>query len=93
MAMMADPKLGEPKGGLQAPFVFKETNRYCMFYGDWDHIGLATSEDGKVFTRKLNERGHSDIFAALMKTRVIQWKFKCCYIPPSETVRTQPIAR
>ncbi len=25
--MMADPKLGEPKGGLQAPFVFKETNR------------------------------------------------------------------
>ncbi len=63
IAMMADPKFGESRGGLQAPFAFKETNRYYMFYGDWDHICLATSEDGKVFARKLNERGRSDIFS------------------------------
>lgn len=63
IAMMADPKWGESLGGLQAPFVFKATHCYYMFYGGWDHICLATSNDGKVFTRKLNQRGHSDIFS------------------------------
>lgn len=67
IAMMADPECGEPKGSLQAPFVFQETNRYYMFYGDWNHICLATSKDGKVFVRKLNERGHSDIFSGPYK--------------------------
>jgi hypothetical protein len=63
IAMMADPSLGEAPGGLQAPFVLKENNRYFMFYGDWERICLATSDDGKVFTRKRNERGQSDIFS------------------------------
>ena len=63
IAMLADPKFGETKGGLQAPFVFKESNRYYMVYGDWEHICLATSDDGKIFHRKLNARDHSDIFS------------------------------
>ena len=52
--MIADSKCGESKGGLQAPFVFKATNRYYMVYGDWEHICLAASEAGKVFNPKLN---------------------------------------
>lgn len=63
IAMMADPALGESKGGLQAPFVLQETNRFYMFYGDWERICLATSDDGKVFTRKLNEHGQPGIFS------------------------------
>src|SRR6266496_6856959 len=35
IAMEADTKLGETKGGLQAPHVFKEKGRYYMVYGDW----------------------------------------------------------
>lgn len=63
VAMMAAPGLGETEGGLQAPFVFKEDGRYYMVYGDWERICLATSEDGKVFARKLNSRGQPDLFA------------------------------
>ena len=62
IAMMGDPKFGEPEGGLQAPFVFKEKNVYYLFYGDWDHICLATSTDGKTFERVLNKNGKSDLF-------------------------------
>ncbi|HET6452890.1 MAG TPA: family 43 glycosylhydrolase [Armatimonadota bacterium] len=53
IAMQADPKFGETAGGLQAPYVLKHDNRYYMFYGDWEHICLATSKDGKAFERRL----------------------------------------
>jgi hypothetical protein len=62
IAMMSNPKVGEPEGGLQAPFVLKEKGKYYMFYGDWDHICLATSNDGKNFTRVLNQKGKSELF-------------------------------
>jgi hypothetical protein len=63
IAMQADPRVGETPGGLQAPYVVKVENTYHMFYGDWEHICLATSRDGKTFTRQLNSRGRSDLFS------------------------------
>ena len=51
IAMMADPKLGEPLGGLQAPHVIKYKGRYWMAYGDWDNMRLAVSRNGKDFKR------------------------------------------
>ncbi|MBP7948675.1 MAG: hypothetical protein KA004_03395 [Verrucomicrobiales bacterium] len=63
IAMRADPALGETDGGLQAPHVFKEQGRYHMVYGDWQRICLATSTDGKTFTRVLNARGQPDLFS------------------------------
>lgn len=54
IAMQADPKFGETAGGLQAPHVVKIGDLYHMFYGDWENICLATSRDGKTFTRRLN---------------------------------------
>jgi hypothetical protein len=51
IAMMADPALGEPLGGLQAPHVVKYKRKYWMAYGDWDNIRLAISKDGKTFKR------------------------------------------
>jgi hypothetical protein len=63
IAMEADPALGETEGGLQAPHVFKEHGRYYMVYGDWRRICLATSEDGKIFERVLNEREQPDLFS------------------------------
>lgn len=63
VAMMADPALGETRGGLQAPFVFQETNCFYMFYGDWERICLATSDDGKDFTRKPNAHGQLGLFS------------------------------
>jgi len=63
IAMMAEVKLGEEPGGLQAPFVFREQDKFFMFYGDWNRICLATSQDGKTFARKLNERGQPDLFS------------------------------
>jgi len=62
VAMLASPELGEAEGGLQAPYVFREIGRYFMVYGDWNRICMATSEDGKVFHRKLNHRGQPDLF-------------------------------
>jgi len=63
IAMQADPKFGEQIGGLQAPYVLKINNLYHMFYGCWDAISLATSEDGITFNRKLNADGNSIIFS------------------------------
>lgn len=57
IAMQADPTLGETRGGLQAPFVLKHEGKFHMFYGDWANICLATSLDGKKFTRYKNEAG------------------------------------
>jgi hypothetical protein len=59
IAMQADASLGETPGGLQAPYVFRPSpdKRFHMLYGDWVHICLATSDDGKTFTRQpLNGR-------------------------------------
>ena len=63
IAMEADTSLGETKGGLQAPYVFREDGTYWMFYGDWKRICLARSEDGKKFTRVLGEDGEPDLFS------------------------------
>ena len=62
IAMQADPKYGETPGGLQAPHVVKHDGAYLMFYGDWENICLATSHDGKNFTRVLNDRGLAGMF-------------------------------
>ena len=62
IAMMADPNFGETEGGLQAPFVLKEKSVYYMFYGNWEHIALATSVDGKTFARQLTSDGGSGMF-------------------------------
>ncbi|MBX2924671.1 MAG: hypothetical protein KF746_20890 [Chitinophagaceae bacterium] len=70
IAMQADTTLGETAGGLQAPYVFKENGTYYMFYGDWGNICLATSKDGKTFTRVLNEKGNATLFTGpLYNTR------------------------
>ncbi len=61
IAMMADPNFGETDGGLQAPFVLKE-GAGTMFYGDWEHIALARSRDGKTFARQLMLDGKSGMF-------------------------------
>ena len=63
IAMVADTTLGETAGGLQAPYVFEEDGVFYTFYGDWNNICLATSEDGKAFTRVLNENGTPALFA------------------------------
>lgn len=62
IAMEADTTLGEAAGGLQAPFVFREKNIFYMVYGDWHNIWLASSTDGKKFTRVLNEQGRPALF-------------------------------
>lgn len=51
IAMRGDPDFGEKPGGLQAPFVVRQKDKYRMFYGDWVNICLAESEDGKTFHR------------------------------------------
>lgn len=55
IAMQADPAVGETAGGLQAPHVIRWQGKYVMAYGDWQHIAIATSEDGKTFTRVKSE--------------------------------------
>ncbi|QEG33946.1 ADP-ribosylglycohydrolase family protein [Bythopirellula goksoeyrii] len=51
IAMRADPDFGERRGGLQAPYVIRQGDKYLMFYGDWVNICLAESDDGKAFRR------------------------------------------
>ena len=53
IAMRADSSLGETPGGLQAPYVIHSQGKYYMFYGDWNNICLAISDDGKDFERVL----------------------------------------
>ncbi len=63
IAMTADPDLGESLGGLQAPHVIRDRGKYLMFYGDWGHICLAESDDGKTFTRVLGSGGRPQLFS------------------------------
>ena len=62
IAMRADPDVGETNGGLQAPHVIRRNGTFLMFYGDWQHIALATSNDGKTFKRHLNRAGTVGLF-------------------------------
>jgi hypothetical protein len=62
IAMHADKTLGETPGGLQAPYVFRVGDLFYMFYGDWSHICVATSPDGKTFSRVIQTNGQSAIF-------------------------------
>ena len=63
IAMEADTSLGETSGGLQAPFVLLDNGIFYMFYGGWDRICLAKSEDGKHFTRVINGEGKTELFS------------------------------
>src|SRR6185436_20162392 len=58
----ADEKFGERRGGLQAPFVFRDGKRFVMAYGSWDHICSAESADGKSFRRILDAQGKALLF-------------------------------
>jgi hypothetical protein len=60
--MEADAKYGETPGGLQAPHVVKQGDTYCMLYGDWDNICLATGKDGKNFERYVLPSGKTGLF-------------------------------
>ena len=62
VAMQADPRFGETAGGLQAPYVVRIGDLYHMFYGDWEHICLQRSQDGKSFERWLGDDGRSGMF-------------------------------
>jgi acetyl esterase/lipase len=62
IAMKADPDVGETNGGLQAPHVIRREGKFLMFYGDWQHIAMAASEDGKTFKRQLNAAGTVGLF-------------------------------
>ncbi len=56
-----DGTVGETVGGMQAPYVIRVEEEWKMFYGDYRHICLATSVDGKTFTKAL-ERGMTGLF-------------------------------
>ena len=85
IAMQAEVTLGEQKGGLQAPHVIKVGEIYYMFYGDWTRICLAKSNDGRNFTRVLNENRQPDLFSGpYNNTRdamvlVVGRKYYCYY--------------
>lgn len=63
IVMQADPAVGETAGGLQAPHVIRRGGEYFLFYGEWQHIAIATSTDGKSFTRRLNRAKTVGVFA------------------------------
>jgi len=63
ITMTADENFGETPGGLQTPHATKIGDNYYLFYGDWENICLAVSQDGKTFARQLNEKGRSGLFS------------------------------
>jgi hypothetical protein len=63
IAMEADPAFGETPGGLQAPHVIRWQDKYWMFYGDWQNICLAVSDDGKRFRRVVGDDGRAALFS------------------------------
>jgi hypothetical protein len=60
--MEVHPNFGEMQGGLQAPYVMKHKGEYLMLYGNWDHIRMAKSMDGKTFARQLQADGKAVMF-------------------------------
>ncbi|CAN5451823.1 hypothetical protein BH23VER1_BH23VER1_04080 [soil metagenome] len=48
-----DGTVGETVGGMQAPYVIRVAGEYRMYYGDYRHICLALSADGKTFHKEL----------------------------------------
>jgi len=48
-----DARIGEMAGGMQAPHVVRTGGKFRMYYGDYRHICLAESEDGKTFKKIL----------------------------------------
>ena len=62
IAMESDPSVGEIPGGLQAPHVVREGGQFHMFYGDWNNICHAESDDGKVFQRVVQPSGKTAMF-------------------------------
>jgi hypothetical protein len=60
IALRADLNVGEES--VQSPYVFKDGGVYHMFYGDWNHICRATSQDGKNFTRVIGPDGKTGMF-------------------------------
>jgi len=58
----ADTSVGETLGGLQAPFVIRNGEEFVMVYGDWVNICIATSQDGKGFSRRLQSNGQAAQF-------------------------------
>lgn len=68
IAMMSDTTLGEALNGLQAPHVVQQADSFLMFYGDWNRICLATSVDGKDFTRYIRD-GSPALFGDQKMTR------------------------
>src|SRR5262245_44519066 len=69
IAMTSDTAVGEVEGMLQAPYVMRFRGQYLMFYGVGDHIALATSQDGKVFHRRLLPNGKVGMFSDGFGTR------------------------
>jgi hypothetical protein len=67
IAMEGDPKYGESTGGMQAPHVIRHDGVYYMLYGDWNHICLARSHDGKTFQRVLDGNGRPQLFTESTK--------------------------
>ena len=66
--MRGDTLLGEEAGGMQAPYVKVIDHTYKMFYGDWNHICLAESMDGKQFTRVVKKNGTAALFGDPQET-------------------------
>lgn len=60
--MRANAAIGEVEGGLQAPYVKVIDGRWHMFYGCWQSISLALSDDGKFFQRQLDADGRVGMF-------------------------------
>lgn len=57
-----DGTIGETIGGMQAPYVIKVENQYRMYYGDYRHICLAVSDDGKTFKKQLLAHDMTGLF-------------------------------
>jgi hypothetical protein len=74
VTMRADHRYGESVNDweieewLQAPYVLEDKGTYYMFYGGHNselgecQICLATSPDGRTWTRQRNEQGYSRVF-------------------------------
>lgn len=63
IAMQAEPSLGEAPGGLQAPHVVRWDGKFHMFYGNWNSICHAESDDGKAFRRVIQPTGETGLFS------------------------------